>query len=116
MRVAALVAAALLVPGGALALASDFEHPGSNDTSQHFVAPPDPLDPQLTDKPNDPNYDQAEPGGNTPSSTNFYDEQFDLFGFPSSKSPLAIYAQGTNSGKPQVAGFNASGAWKRTRG
>jgi len=116
---AALVAVlALLAPGAALALASDFEHPARSpgDTSQQFTPPPSPTNPHLRDKPNDPGYDNAEPGGNTPHSSNFYDERFDLFGFPSALTPSALYSEGPNAGKLQVAGFNASGAWKLTRG
>jgi len=114
-------ALALLVPVAALALASDFEHPASSDTSQQFTPPPAPTNPQRQDKPNDPGYDRAEPDGNLPHTTNFYDERFDLFGFPSQLTPLALYSDGPNAncGVPpcrQIAGFNAAGAWKRTRG
>src|SRR5206468_13084730 len=121
----------LLAPGGAIALASDFDHPASHETSQQFTPPPatPAQNPQLGDKPNDPGYDGAEPGGNPPHTTNFYDdnhERFDLFGFPSALTPLATYADGPNATActaqavpppcRQIAGFNAAGAWKRTRG
>ena len=97
----------------AAALASDFDHPASSDTSQQFAAG----SVQRQDTPNDPEYDQAEPdnpGG--PTSTNLYDERFDLFGFPSLRTPSAVYAQGPHAGSPEVSGFNAAGAWKATRG
>src|SRR5205807_1062027 len=77
-------------PGAAIALASDFEHPASHDTSQQFTN----ANVQRLDKPNDPDYDNAEPGGNQPSKTNLYDERFDLFGFPSVLSPGAVYNDG----------------------
>jgi Subtilase family len=122
VRAILIAAVALLAPGAAFAVASDFEHPASNDTSQQFTAPPA-VNPQRVDKPNDPDYDNAEPDGNTPHTTNFYDERFDLFGFPSALTPLALYADGPNAaacGVPgtcrQIAGFNAAGAWKLTRG
>ncbi|TMK60937.1 MAG: hypothetical protein E6G53_17090, partial [Actinobacteria bacterium] len=113
--------AALLAPGVAIALASDFEHPASHDTSQQFTN----ANVQRLDKPNDPDYDNAEPGGNQPSKTNLYDERFDLFGFPSVLSPGAVYNDGPNSfgqgrcpAAPcyQIAGYNAAGAWKLARG
>ena len=74
---------------------------------------------QRQDTPNDPEYDQAEPDTQQPPaqrSSNFYAERFDLFGFPSQLTPNAVYAAGPNAGKPQVAGFNAAGAWKAERG
>src|SRR4051794_26626233 len=110
-----MVALAIALIGAGAAFAS-FDAPSSNDTSQKFTPPPDPTNPQRQDKPNDPNYDQAEPDGNLPHSTNFYDERFDLFGFPSALTPSANYVDGLNAGKKQVAGFNAAGAWKLTRG
>jgi hypothetical protein len=121
VRTACATLLALLVPGAAIALASDFDHPASSNTSQQFTPPPAPTNPQRQDKPNDPEYDNAEPDGNTPHTTNFYDERFDLFGFPSQLTPLALYTDGPNAScnvPPcrQVAGFNAAGAWKRTRG
>src|SRR4051812_2905265 len=110
-----IVALAIALIGAGAAFAS-FDSPASSDTSQKFTPPPDPTNPQRQDKPNDPNYDQAEPDGNLPHSTNFYDERFDLFGFPSALTPSANYVDGPNAGKKQVAGFNAAGAWKLTRG
>jgi hypothetical protein len=123
-----VAAISLLAPGAAVALASDFEHPASSDTSQQFTRPhtgPPPANVQRQDKPSDPDYDNAEPDTSSSSpSTNIYDERFDLFGFPSALSPFALYQDGPNSTAcpitqrpcPQVAGFNAAGAWKRTRG
>src|SRR4051794_7787107 len=111
-----MVALAIALIGAGAAFAS-FDAPSSNDTSQKFTPPPNPTNPQRQDKPNDPDYDQAEPDGNTPHSTNFFDERFDLFGFPSALTPGANYVDGPNAGKGrQVAGFNAAGAWKLTRG
>src|SRR3954453_3907161 len=110
-----IVALALVLLGASAALAS-FDSPGSTDSSQKFTPPPDPSNPQRNDKPNDPNYDQAEPDGNTPHSTNFYDERFALFVFPSALTPGAMYSEGPHAGQRQVAGFNAAGAWKLTRG
>src|SRR3954452_14072837 len=115
-----IVALALVLLGASAALAS-FDSPSSNDSSQKFTPPPDPSNPQRNDKPNDPEYDQSEPDGNTPHSTNFYDERFDLFGFPSALTPTARYQDGPNAGavpgsRQQVAGYNAAGAWKLTRG
>src|SRR5262245_21341457 len=69
--------------------------------------------------PRHPAYDRAEPEPQQPSgnrSSNFYDERFDLFGFPSQLTTSAQYAAGPHAGKPQVAGFNAAGAWKAERG
>src|SRR5207248_11441804 len=74
---------------------------------------------QRQDTPNDPNYDQSEPDTQQPPakrSSNFYDERFDLFGFPSQLTPDAVYSAGPHAGKPMVAGFNAAGAWKAERG
>jgi hypothetical protein len=68
---------------------------------------------QRVDKPNDPGYDAAEPPN---TNTNLYDERFDLFGFPSTKTPEARYRDGHDVGKPMIAGYNAAGAWKRERG
>src|SRR4051794_3912132 len=115
---AVALAGALALP--AIALAS-FDSPASNDTSQQFA----PANPQRDDTPSDPDYDQAEPdnaGG--PTTTNFFDERFDLFGFPSALTrataiyhdpgdPLHPRTPGTT---PQISGFNAAGAWKATRG
>lgn len=114
-RLLALMVAAFAVAAApAWALASDFEHPASSDTSQQFTPG---ANVQRADTPNDPNYDQAEPDtlhGQT--SSNFYDERFDVFGFPSGLTPTAIYKDGPHQGKPMVAGFNAAGAWKADRG
>src|SRR5438270_12891561 len=111
---AAAFAGAALVAGPAIALGSDFEHPASHDAAQQFVPG---ANVQRQDTPNDPEYDQAEPDtrhGQT--SSNFYDERFDLFGFPSELTPTAIYHDGPHAGQPMVAGFNAAGAWKVERG
>jgi hypothetical protein len=99
--------------------ARDFEHPASNDPSQQFSygVPLGLGNVQRQDTPNVPNYDNAEPdaaGGR--SSTDLFDERFDLFGFPSQLTPLARYSEGPHAGKPQVSGFNAAGAWKLARG
>ena len=108
----------LLLPGAAVATGAGFDNPTSNDTSQQFTPPPAPTNPQRQDRPNDPEYDRAEPDTTSSDpSTNFYDERFDLFGFPSALTPTANYSDGPNAGKGrQVAGFNAAGAWKLTRG
>jgi hypothetical protein len=113
-----IVALAIALIAASAAFAS-FESPSSSDTSQKFTPPPDPTNPQRQDTPNDPKYDQAEPDTQQPAdkrSTNIYDERFDLFGFPSSRSPSALYLEGPNTGKPQVSGYNAAGAWKKTIG
>jgi hypothetical protein len=92
-----------------------FENPCSHDTSQQFGYG----SVQRQDTPNDPSYDQSEPDTQQPPSnrsSNFFDERFDLFGFPSALTPSALYAVGPNAGKPMVAGFNAAGAWKAERG
>ncbi|GAC1318221.1 MAG: hypothetical protein NVSMB25_07360 [Thermoleophilaceae bacterium] len=103
----------LALAAAAGASARDFENPASNDSSQQFGAG----SVQRQDTPNDPNYDQAEPDTqNRKSSSNLYDERFDLFGFPSQLTPTALYRDGPFSGRPMVAGFNAAGAWKITRG
>jgi hypothetical protein len=121
-RALAALALALVLPGAATALASDFDHPASNDTSQQFTPPPAPTNPQRQDTPDDPDYDCAEPDtAQAPCSNNFYDERFDLFGFPSALMDTARYQDGPNATpapgvKPQVAGYNAAGAWKLTRG
>ncbi|TMM12561.1 MAG: hypothetical protein E6G00_03345 [Actinobacteria bacterium] len=121
-----------LFGGGALAFASDFEHPdcgfpgptracGTGDTGEQFA----PANIQRHDTPaaapfNDANYDQAEPDtAGSKTSSNLYDESFDLFGFPSfytTSSAQYVDPQGPNFGKPQVSGYNAAGAWKLTRG
>src|SRR5436190_1599491 len=109
-----MLALALAPPGAAIAIpvATGFENPGSHDTSQQFT----PGNVQRQDTPNDPNYDQAEPDGSPQTSSNIFDERFDLFGFPSALSSSALYLEGPNAGKPQISGFNAAGAWKLTRG
>jgi Subtilase family len=97
----------------AAAAARDFDHPASSDTSRQFA----PGNVQRQDTPNDPGYDRAEPDdedGDT--ATSLYDERFDLFGFPSALTPLAVYKEGPDAGKPMISGFNAAGAWKLTRG
>ncbi|HEY7150617.1 MAG TPA: S8 family serine peptidase [Solirubrobacterales bacterium] len=119
----ALGACALLVGAvtSAAAAARDFENPASQNTSQQFS----PGSVQRQDTPDDPSYDRAEPddpdstlnGGTVSPSTNVYDEQFGLFGFPSSRTQAsARYLAGPHVGQPQVSGFNASGAWKLERG
>ncbi|MEA2315768.1 MAG: hypothetical protein QOI03_2460, partial [Solirubrobacteraceae bacterium] len=111
----AVLAWALLAGGASAASCGGFENPCSQETSQQFGYG----SVQRQDTPNDPSYDQAEPDTQQPSgnrSSNFYDERFDLFGFPSQLTPNAVYAVGPNAGKPMVAGFNAAGAWKAARG
>ncbi len=117
MNKSALAAAsAAIVVLTAFAATRDFEHPASTDTSQQFG----PGNVQRDDTPNDPSYDRAEPDdpdGRT--TTNLYDERFDLFGFASALSPLARYLDPTDPvrfGNAQISGFNAAGAWKLTRG
>ncbi len=122
-RWVASCASLLLLAGvaSAGAAARDFDHPASNDPRQQFA----PASVQRHDTPNDPDYDRAEPddpdstlnGGTVDPSTNVYDEQFGLFGFPSARTRgSATYLTGPNAGKPQVSGFNAAGAWKLERG
>src|SRR4051794_41002998 len=114
LRRVVIVMVLALVASAPVAWGRDFEHPASHDTAQQLTT----SGPQRDDTPNDPGYDNAEPDDpDTASpSTNIYDERFDLFGFPSARSPSAIYAEGPNAGKPMVSGFNAAGAWKLTRG
>src|SRR3954447_25279515 len=114
LRRVVIVMVLALVASAPVAWGRDFEHPASHDTAQQLTT----SGPQRDDTPNDPGYDNAEPDDpDTASpSTNIYDERFDLFGFPSARSPSAIYAEGLNAGKPMVSGFNAAGAWKLTRG
>jgi hypothetical protein len=111
----AVVALALALP--AAALAAGFDDPGSAESKQQF-GPPYDSNVQRQDTPNDPDYDTAESDSRLPPprSSNIFDERFDLFGFPSEKTPGAIYKEGPNAAKPQVSGFNAAGAWKITRG
>src|SRR6059058_5575112 len=103
--------------GGGVSAAScgGFEAPCSNETAQQFATG----SVQRQDTPNDPDYDQSEPDTQQPESkrsSNFYEEKFGFFGFPSQLTTGAVYAVGPHAGKPQVAGFNASGAWKAERG
>ena len=109
----ALLALCLAVPV-AFAAAAGFEDPTSNKSDQEFVVGgPE----HRTDKPNDPEYDRAEDPD--PSVSTMYEERYDLFGFPSKHTPLAVYNDPLDTKrflKPQISGFNASGAWKRHRG
>jgi subtilase family protein len=110
-----LLAAVHPAGGASAAGCGGFENPCSQETQQQFGYG----SVQREDTPNDPNYDQAEPDTQQPAgnrSSNFYDERFDLFGFPSQLTPSAVYAVGPHAGKPMVAGFNAAGAWKAERG
>src|SRR5438270_11340561 len=77
--------AALLAPGVAIALASDFEHPASHDTSQQFTN----ANVQRPDKPNDPDHDNAEPGSTQPPKTHLHDQRFHLSAFPPLPTPGA---------------------------
>src|SRR2546421_7480561 len=108
--------ASVLIGGGASAAAcGGFENPCSNETAQQFGYG----SVQRQDTPNDPNYDQAEPDTQQPPgnrSSNFYDERFDLFGFPSELTHNATYAVEPHAGQPQAADFNATGACKAERG
>ena len=108
---AGLVAAGLAA--GTASGAGGFDAPASNDTAQQTA----PGNVQRQDTPNDPDYDRAEPDSAhyNPDST-LGSERFDLFGFPSATTPLAVYKDGPLAGKPQISGFNAAGAWKRERG
>jgi hypothetical protein len=111
----ATVAGTFLAGGASAASCGGFESPCSHETAQQFTYG----SVQRQDAPNDPSYDQAEPDTQQPPanrSSNFFDERFDLFGFPSQLTPGAVYAVGPNAGKPMVAGFNAAGAWKAERG
>ncbi|HEX4188753.1 MAG TPA: S8 family serine peptidase [Solirubrobacteraceae bacterium] len=113
--VAVLVAAGVASVDAGAAGCGGFENPCSQETAQQFGYG----SVQRQDTPNDPNYDQSEPDTQQPPanrSSNFYDERFDLFGFPSQLTASALYAVGPNAGKPMVAGFNAAGAWKVERG
>jgi hypothetical protein len=105
----------VLASGASAAGCGGFEAPCSQETAQQFS----PGSVQREDTPNDPSYDQSEPDTQQPPanrSSNFFDERFDLFGFPSQLTPNAVYAAGPHAGKPMVAGFNAAGAWKAERG
>ncbi|CAA9502237.1 MAG: hypothetical protein AVDCRST_MAG30-1982, partial [uncultured Solirubrobacteraceae bacterium] len=110
---AALIGAVLSAP--AVALGDGFDAPRSDDPGQQFS----PGNVQRQDTPNDPSYDSSEPDDETPGvapTTSLYEERFDLFGFPSALTPLAVYSEGPNAGRRQVSGFNAAGAWKISRG
>ena len=110
MRRGLVLLVALCALSTPVAIASDFEHPASSDTSQQFTST---NNPQREDTPNDPDYDKSERG----LDTNVYDEQFDLFGFPSKFfENTARYKDGPHALLPMVAGFNAAGAWKIERG
>lgn len=103
---------ALFAGGASAASCGGFENPCSHETEQQFTY----NSVQREDTPNDPNYDQAEPDSKDHTSSNFYEERFDLFGFPSELTTNAIFKVGPHAGKPEPAGFNASGAWKAERG
>ncbi len=122
---AAVVVATLCAAVPAVAVAS-FDDPADHETSQQREPPPAANNVQRRDMPNDPDYDQAEPDNEpdtgTPS-TSMFDERFDLFGFPSSKSATTAKYHDTGDPlhqrpleSPQISGFNAAGAWKATRG
>jgi hypothetical protein len=118
-RPAVLAIALLALAAAPAAGAHDFDHPASHDPAQQFAygRPLGPGNVQRQDVPHDPDYDQSEPDapfGRT--SLSLFDERFDLFGFPSQLTPLAGYRAGPHVGKSQIAGFNAAGAWKVTRG
>ena len=109
------LSAAVLASGAGAFACGGFEAPCSQETSQQFSSG----SVQREDTPNDPGYDQSEPDTQQPPgkrSSNFYDERFDLFGFPSQLTTSATYTVGPHAGKPMVAGFNAAGAWKAERG
>jgi subtilase family protein len=111
----AALSACLYTGGVSAAECGGFENPCSHETGQQFGYG----SVQRQGTPNDPSYDQSEPDTQQPPgnrSSNFFDQRFDLFGFPSQLTPGAIYAVGPNAGKPMVAGFNAAGAWKAERG
>ena len=127
IRATAIAAGVAMLALAPAALAGTFDAPDSNDTSQQFEPPPSPSNVQRQDMPNDPDYDQSEPDnqpGTGDPSSNFFDERFDLFGFPSAlTASTAKYGDQGDSlhtrtplVTPQVSGFNAAGAWKATRG
>jgi hypothetical protein len=114
---AALLTLLLLLAAVAVASARDFDNPASEDPSQQFAEHSS----QRQDTPNDPEYDRAETddedSATVAPSTNIFDEQFGLFGFPSGRTRgSAIYSEGPNATQPMISGFNASGAWKLERG
>ena len=79
---AALFGCALLLSiAAASAAGRDFDNPASHVTSQQFGL----TSVQRQDTPTDSGYDNAEADDEDglPTSTNLYDERFDLFGFPS---------------------------------
>src|SRR3954454_6802137 len=104
VRVAVATVVFMLAACVATALgASDFEHPASSDTSQQFTTDGNP---QREDTPNDEDYDQAEDPG--PTTSNLYDERFDLFGFPSKHTQTARYKDAARLLQPMISGFNAA--------
>jgi len=123
-----VVGVLLAVPAAAGALVRNFEAPASNNPYQQYT----PGNVQRQDTPNDPVYDQAEPDTqNGRTSTNLYDERFDLCGFPAAYTTTSAQyrdpfdageprpdgtTSGNRFGKPQVSGYNAAGAWKLERG
>ena len=121
LLLAALLLVLLVLPAAALAAADHgFDAPADHDTSQQLQAPgyigPNA---QRNNTPNDPDYDSAEPDDpDNGGKTSIYDEQFDLFGFASRRTPTTVYSDPNDPrvGKLQIAGFNAAGAWKETRG
>ena len=116
--------ALLLAPPAAAWAQRDFDDPASDDPSQQLdggtpAGVPYP-NVQRDDTPNDPGYDRAEPddpdGG---TSTNIFEERFDLFGFASERTrdeAKYLDPNGDKFGSSQVSGFNAAGGWKRTTG
>ncbi len=128
LLLAVLFAVLLAVPAAAQAPTRNFDDPTRtpNDTQQQLQSPGPPGQPvgpnvQRNDTPNDPNYDGAEPDDpDNGDKTSIYDEQFDLFGFASRlEPPTLVYVDPRDQarmGKLQIAGFNAAGAWKETRG
>jgi hypothetical protein len=113
---AGLLALLLALTAVASAAARNFDAPASTETAQQFGAIGNP---QREDTPNDPEYDLAEPDDQdaVAPSTNIFDEQFGLFGFPSARTRgTAIYAEGPHQLQPQISGINAAGAWKLERG
>ncbi len=127
LLLAVLVALLLAVPAWAAVDPNrNFDQPRDSDTQQQLQTPnPVPGQPpigsnvQRRDTPNDPKYDSSEPDDEDGSTTqSLYDQQFDLFGFASRLAPNTVYIdpRDPRAGKLQIAGFNAAGAWKETRG
>ena len=126
LLLAALVLVLLVLPAAALAAVdhgfdAPTNPPTGPDTSQQlqhpgYIGP----NVQRNNTPNDPEYDAAEPDDpDNGGKTSIYDEQFDLFGFASRRTPSTVYSDPSDRprlGKLQIAGFNAAGAWKETRG